>query len=202
MSDARLTEDVLYAFAVEPKHDQKTLERYLHLHPEFTEELIELSFALRSNMILGTSEVASEAEASSQKAWRDFVACVPAKANTASGSNPFARFRGEAFVALATSLGMPRSLLTALRDRLPEPSTIPDRTIRRLADSMAASVDALIDYLTQPPGMVSTAQFKADKKPSPQGRVSFKELVENTEMSDEQRKSLLQDWDDDRPSRG
>jgi hypothetical protein len=97
---------------------------------------------------------------------------------------------------------MPRSLLTALRDRLPEPSSIPDRTIKRLAESMAASIETVKDYLLQPPGMVSTAQFKADKKPSQQGRVSFKELVDGTEMTAEQRKRILQDWDDDRPSRG
>ncbi|MEX2170731.1 MAG: hypothetical protein WD851_15550 [Pirellulales bacterium] len=202
MSDERLKEDVLYAFAVEPQHDQKTLEHYIQQHPEFTEDLIELSFELRLSATLGLSEVAAEADARSEHAWQEFVACAPAKANAERSSNPFARFRGEAFATLSNSMGMPRSLLTALRDRLPEPSSIPDRTIRRLADALASSVEAVRDYLTQPPAIISTAQFKADKKPSQQGRVSFKELVEKTEMSDEERKILLQDWDDDRPSRG
>lgn len=202
MSNDRLKENVLYAFAVEPLHDQKTLEHYLRLHPEFTEELIELSFELRVNTVLESSNAVPQVDAKAKEAWQEFVACALTTSRTQRNSNPFARFRGEAFVDLANALNMPRSLLTALRDRLPEPSSIPDRTIKRLADSMAASIEAVKDYLLQPPGMVSTAQFKADKKPSQQGRVSFKELVDSTEMTAEQRNSILQDWDDDRPSRG
>jgi hypothetical protein len=97
---------------------------------------------------------------------------------------------------------MPRSLVTALRDRLPDPSSIPDRTIQRLAAVLATTVVVLQDYLNQPPAIISTAQFKADQKPSQQGRVSFKELVENTEMTDDERSVLLQAWSDDRPGRG
>lgn len=201
MSNDKLKDDILYAFAVEPEHDQKTLERYLRLHPEVTEELIELSFELRINAIVDSSE-ASPADAKANEAWQEFVACVPTAPRFQKNSNPFSQFRGEALVELANTLKMPRSILTSLRDRLPEPSSIPDRTIKRLAEAMAASIDAVTDYLLQPPGMVSTAQFKADKKPSQQGRVSFRELVDGTEMTDEQRGTILQDWDDDRPSRG
>ena len=201
MSSERLKDDVLYAFAVEPQHDQRTLERYLQRHPEFTEALIELSLELRTNTVLESSEAVSLVDAKAKEAWQEFVACVPASAKAETGSNLFSRFRGQAFVELANTLGMPRSLLTALRDRLAEPSSIPERTVKRLADSMAASVEAMKVYLMQPSEMIAVTQFKADKKPSQQGRVSFKQLVESTEMSDEQRKSILQDWDDDRPSR-
>lgn len=202
MSDERFKEDVLYAFAVERLHDQKTLDHYIRRHPEYTEELIELSFELRLTDALGVSEVAFGADAGAEQAWQEFIACAPAEAAAVKGSNPFARFRGEAFADLSQSMGMPRSLLTALRDRLPEPSSIPDRTSRRLAAALDASVEVVRDYLSQPPAIISTAQFKADQKPSQQGRVSFKDLVANTEMSDDEREALLQDWDDDRPSRG
>lgn len=202
MSNDRLKEDVLYAFAVEPEHDQKTLEHYLRMHPEFTEELIELSLEVRVNTVLDNPNAASQVEVKAKEAWQEFIACVPATPRSQRSSNPFSQFKGEAFVELADALKMPRSILTSLRDRLPEPSSIPDRTIKRLAEAMAASIDAVTDYLLQPPGMVSTAQFKADKKPSQQGRVSFRALVDGTEMTDEQRGTILQDWDDDRPSRG
>ncbi len=202
MSNDRLKENVLYAFAVEPEHDQKTLERYLQLHPEFSEELIDLSFELRMNATVDNSKSAALTDSKAKEAWQEFVACVPDTPRVLRSSNPFAQFRGEAFADLANALKMPRSILTSLRDRLPEPSSIPDRTIKRLAESMAASIESVKDYLLQPPGIVSTAQFKADKKPSQQGRVSFRELVDGTEMTDDQRETILQDWDDDRPSRG
>ena len=39
-------EDVLYAFAVEPTSGRETLERYLRDYPEYTTELIDLSYDL------------------------------------------------------------------------------------------------------------------------------------------------------------
>jgi hypothetical protein len=200
MNDPKLKEDILYAFAVEPRHDRDTLERYLRLHPGFAEDLIDLSYELRISETLGCSEIEAESDPGWQNAWEQFVACDAAKPETAD--NPFAQFKGQAFAELADELKMPRSLLTALRDRLPDPSSIPDRTIRRLAHSLSSTTDAVREYLALPPAVVGTLQFKADKKPSQQDRVSFEKLVQSSEMTDEQRKALLQDWDDDGPDRG
>src|SRR5271170_60812 len=39
-------EEVLSAFAVEPKHDSETLKRYLKTYPQFTVEIASLSYEL------------------------------------------------------------------------------------------------------------------------------------------------------------
>ena len=134
--------------------------------------------------------------------WKQFVASAPSTAKPVKSGNPFAQYKGGAFASLADSLKMPRSILTALRDRLVEPSSIPQRFVRRFAESTNSSIEAVLGYLSQPPAIISTAQFKADKKPSPPRRVRFEKLIEDSEMTDEQRKILLQDWDDDGLDRG
>lgn len=202
MNDPKLKEDVLYAFAVEPRHDRETLERYLRQHPGFAEDLIDLSYELRLSENLGCSKIEVEPDPGCQSAWEQFVACAAQKSKEATAGNPFAQFKDQAFADLADALKMPRSLLTALRDRLPDPTSIPDRTIRRLAHSLSSTIDAVRQYLALPPAVIGSLQFKADKKPSQQGRVSFETLVQNSEMTDEQRETLLQDWDDDGPDRG
>lgn len=52
MSSSPSQEDILYAFSVEPNHDRDTLERYLRLYPDHSENLIDLSFALRISRIV------------------------------------------------------------------------------------------------------------------------------------------------------
>jgi hypothetical protein len=62
---------------------------------------------------------------------------------------------------------------------------------------MDTSVESLRRYFEAPqPGAVARA-FKSDGKPSHQGQQTFRELVDRTEISDEQRQLLLQDCDDD-----
>jgi hypothetical protein len=40
-------DSILYAFAVEPRHDRATLDSYLRRHPELAEDLIDLSLEIR-----------------------------------------------------------------------------------------------------------------------------------------------------------
>jgi len=200
--DPKDREAILYAFAVESSHDQQTLDHYLAQHPDLAEELIDLAFELRIAAAQPPGESAPSADAGMQSAWEEFIGCGVTETKPAKAGSLLSKFRGPAFVELANRLKVPRSILTALRDRLVEPLSIPERFLCRFAEAAETSLQELREYLSHPPLVVGTAQFKADKKPSPQGRVSFRHLVENTEMPEEEREELLQGCDDDGRKRG
>jgi hypothetical protein len=190
-------EAILYTFAVEANHDRNTLVRYLRQYPELAEDLIDLSSELRLGEALGPSPASATADTGLGAAWQEFLACKPQDACRDQVANPFARFRGETFVGLAEALNVPRSFLTPFRDGLVTVASIPEHFIRRLAQAMDASIESLRQYFADPrPGLVARA-FKSDGKPSHQGQKTFRELVESTEMTDEQRQLLLQDFIDD-----
>jgi hypothetical protein len=194
MSHSKDTEMVLYAFAVEPRHDQATLERYFSKYPNLTQELISLAFELRVADAQSSVQPELAADAGASKAWQEFTACAPAKA-TATGKpgTLMSKFRGQAFVTLADRLKFPRSILIAFRDRQVEPDSVPEGIIARFAEATESTVQAVRDYLSSTPQIIQTAQFKADNKPAQQGRVTFRQLVENTPMTEEERKVLLGD---------
>lgn len=191
-------EAILYAFAVEANHDRNTLERYLGEYPELAADLIDLTSELRLSEGLGHSP-AEVPETGTEAAWQEFLACGPQGACVATVSNPFARFKGQAFADLADAVNVPRSFLTPFRDGLIAATSIPMAFVRRLADAMGATTDALQAYFLAPqPGPVARA-FKSKGTPSHQGQTTFRELVDSTEMSDEQRRILLQESNADGP---
>src|SRR4051794_1722976 len=111
-------EAVLYAFAVEPSHDQDTLERYLTEYPGLAEDLIDLTSELRLSEALAASPAGAAADPGAEAAWQAFVACKPQEACREKAPNPFARFKGEAFATLTDAMNVPRSFLTPFRDGL------------------------------------------------------------------------------------
>ena len=202
MSDPKMREAILYAFAVEPNRDQDTLHRYLTEYPDFADELIDLAFELRFADAQSPSQTVSIADPGSQSAWEEFIASAPGQPKPAKAGSFLSKFRGQTFADLASRLKVPRSILTALRDRIVEPLSIPERFLCRFAEAAESSLREVREYLAHPPLVIGTAKFKSDTKPAQQGRVTFRHLVENTEMSDEDREELLKDCDDDGRQRG
>ncbi len=190
-------EGVLYAFAVEPNHDQTTLERYLKQYPELAEELVDLLGELRLEDVYRPDLSAAIPDAGAEAAWQQFLACGPQQACITETPDPFARFFGLPFVELADTLNVPRSFLTPFRDGLVAADSIPTAFVRRLAKAMDATVESLQAHFSVPrPGPIARA-FKSDETPSHQGQTTFRELIDNTEMGEEQRRMLLQDIDAD-----
>jgi hypothetical protein len=195
-------EAILYAFAIEPTHGQDTLNRYLAQYPGLADELIDLAFELRLAAVELPGDLASAADPGMQSAWAEFINCAPGKTEPARAGSFLSKFRGQGFADLANRMKVPRSILTAFRDRLVKPVSVPERFLCRFAEAAGSNLEEVREYLSYPPCIIGTAQFKADNKPALLAQVSFRQLVENTEMSDEQRKDLLQDCDDDGHQRG
>jgi hypothetical protein len=190
-------EGVLYAFAVEPSHDQTTLERYLRQYPELAEEIVDLLSELRLGEVYRPEFSAMVPDLGADAALQEFLACGPQQGCITEAPNPFARFFGIPFVELADTLNIPRSFLTPFRDGLVVAASIPSPFVQRLAKAMDATIETLeAHFLTSRPGPIARA-FSSQETPSHQGQATFRELIENTEMSDEQRRLLLQDIDAD-----
>lgn len=194
MSDSKTRDDVLYAFSIEPNHDRETLERYLRKYPELAEDLIDLSHELTIAVALRNKDVGPLPDPKAEEAWQALLKCGPITSPALDQNTAFANLKGAALVELATKMDIPRSLLTALRDRLVEPSTIPMRFLSRLANASGSAIKAIQQYLALPPVTADGLQFKADSRPSNQGRVPFRKLVDDTQMTEEQRAALLRDW--------
>lgn len=194
MSEAKTRDDILYAFSIEPHHDRATLERYLSKYPELADDLIDLSHELRISFALSGADATPQPDRKAEVAWKTFVECTPVSRSVEPQSSLFANLKGTALVKLAAKLDIPRSLLTILRDRLADPSTIPMRFLRRLATASGSPIKAIQQHLALPPVTAYGLQFKSDSRPANQGQVSFRKLVDDTTMTDKQREALLRDW--------
>jgi len=186
-------EAVLDAYAAESVHDHNTLELYVREYPELAEELIDLASELRLSAAFAGEQEGIISDPKLNTSWEKFLATAPKPAATTSAVDIFAPFKGAAFAALAGKLEIPRSLLTAVRDRLVVPSTLPGGFLRRFSDATGTTVDVVKSYLAQDSQAPHGLAFKSDQKPSPQGQATFRQLVESTEMSESQRILLLRE---------
>jgi len=186
-------EDVLYAFSVEPKHDQETLSCYLEKYPKYAEDLLDVLHELQFTEALSGVETAPVADPSAQEAWNQFVICKPASEEVSAAETFGEKLRGQSFINLATAMNVPRAFLVAFRDRLVTLASIPEPFVARLAKAGKTETRAVLEYLSLPPQLAVAAQFKSDEKPEQQGQMTFKELVDSTEMPDENRQALLKD---------
>ena len=197
MSNPHDREAILDAFALEPSHDRITLERYLRQYPELAEDLIDLSSELRLANAPAPASDGPVPDPGLEAAWREFLACKPHGASCGETVNPFAGFKGAAFAKLAKALNVPRSFLTPFRDGLVTASSIPQAFTRRFAEATSVPVETARSYFARAEPETPALAFKSDVKPSHQGQMTFRELVQATEMTDEQRQTLLRDCDAD-----
>jgi hypothetical protein len=177
-------EDVLLAFSVEPVHDKPTLDRYLALYPQYTEDLIDLSLDLRIEG-RGISQ-AFEDEATFQRALEQLRRAGTSR----SAANPFEAFRGTSFASLADTLRVPRSVLIAFRDRLVIASSVPQLFLARIARAAHTTVADLLAYLNLPPAVAGAMNYKADVKPASSEKVPFEALLDSSGITPEQKADI------------
>ncbi|MBB4263570.1 hypothetical protein [Bradyrhizobium sp. CIR3A] len=187
-SDAQ-REDILLAFSVEPLHDKATVERYLALNPQYTEDFIDLLGELRSPPVL-RSDVVDDEDAA-QRAWNALTAVPPQGLDSASVANPFDSFTGTSFVALAEGLRIRRSILIALRDRLINASSIPAPFLNRLAHATQFPAEKLRAYLHLPAIVPAGASYKANEKPAAPAKIDFEQLLDNSGISADEKRDIF-----------
>lgn len=186
-------EEVLLAFSVEPTHDRKTLEHYLSEYPAHAKALIDCSIELildatRSDAVSAASESAVE------RSWQTFQSAV-SRPDDSSAINPFATLTPTAFKSLARKLDVNNLLLIRLRDRAIDAATIPRRFVQGLATELGTTAEGVMNYLRNPPAMVSGHSFRSTAKPAVAEQMSFEKAIETSQLTPAQRDALksLQD---------
>ena len=181
-------EEVLLAFSVEPTHDGNTLQRYLKEYPEYSAALVACSIEL---MVAPTrsDEGVSASETAVDRAWQRFQSAINAPDGTIL-TNPFAKLNPTAFRSLAKQLDVTNLLLVRLRDRAVDAATIPRRFVEKLATELGATADAVMAYLSSPPGMVSNHSFRSIGKPTVTAQISFEHAIETSQLTQAQQETI------------
>jgi hypothetical protein len=181
-------EEIILAFAVEPIHDRKTLERYLTEYPEHSIALVHCSIELMLDSTQSDTVVESTEDAV-EHAWQRFQAIMRVSDDT-SLMNPFAKLNPTAFKSLAKRLDITNLLLVRLRDRAIEPMTIPIRFIQKLADELEVTVDAVLAFLNGSPSMISNHSFRSSEKPMVTNQITFQKAIETSQLTESQKNTL------------
>lgn len=121
------------------------------------------------------------------------VAEPPMRITHSAPTNPFASLNRNGYRALASRLDINTVMLSKLRDRQIEPTTIPRGFCRYVAAGMDEDIDALCAHFRAPPEAAPARQyFKATNKPKMLLQQSFEQAVRASGLSEEQQQRLLE----------
>jgi hypothetical protein len=185
-------EEVILAFAVEPIHDRKTLERYLSEYPEYSEVLVDCAIELTLDIDRRKS-VTDSKEENVENAWQRFQ--VAMKVGNDVPVNPFAKISPTIFKSLAKRLDISNLLLIRLRDRAIEPITIPRRFIEKIAAEMRVTSDTVSDFLNSTPSLTLNNSLRTSSETKGTTQISFQEAIETSQLTESQ-KNLLKNMVD------
>lgn len=185
-------EDVLDLFQMEEAHDGDVLARYVEAHPEFALQLIDLS------RLMATPVLNDDAPLSAIDQWRIDAAWIVHKAaglELKGGPNPLDALAGERGKALAGTLGVPRQVVTCLRERKVDPSRTPHPILKALGEALEIPEPYVIAAMRQASTLGSGRRFKADGKPGTAAQVSFEQVLIEAGVPEADRKRLLAEGD-------
>ena len=179
-------EDILYAFAVEPTSDRETLERYLSNYPEYSAELIDLSYELSCDGPEDNSPLSDQEIGLIDRLWQQHTGI-----DTKNIIDPFANLTVATQRQLARQLDIPRQVLTAFREHKVEPNSIPSPFLERLASTLNITMELLVNALGQPPQVSQARSYKSDARPEINRQVSIEQVLIEAEVPPDKRMLLM-----------
>ena len=193
MTKSNLTpqdEEVLMAFAVEPSHDAQTIKRYTDAHPHLVTDLLDLLHELDLSRF---EDVQSDMpETSVQKASALYQQLVRAQKEVMPAAKTNA-IRKSFVSSEVRQIGLPISILSALRDCAVLTSSIPLRWMKQIASTGKYEVEDLFTYLERPQNLSTATSYKSDVKPATGDKATFRELVLATDLTDSEKAELLKE---------
>lgn len=165
-------EEVLDAFVVEPVHNRLTLERYLRDHPKYVTELVELSRELSRVVEEDENPLTAHEQALIESAWQSHVSLEMKVAEDPLAGLSVLRLRD-----ISQSLGVPRQVITAFRERRVKLDSVPQSFLTALAQAISCPVDSLLSGLAVSSESSLARSYKADVKPSAGAAISFEQLL-------------------------
>lgn len=192
MTDSRndSAEEIFLAFAVEQKHDNATLERYLQLYPHLADELIDLSLDLRLQR--ATEDTTTPAD----EAWVDASLAAFRATRSVQASapviDPFANVSPQELVNLRRALDVPSGVIQGFSSRIVDIASVPAWFVDALARGLRSTVDDLRRFMAAPPRLAPGVSYKADDAPSAeQEKITFEDLLKQCKVPDERQQQLL-----------
>lgn len=186
--------DVLEEFALEAEHDSRALERYIERYPDLAIDLVDVARELMRPVPSKPKPLSLSETALVEAYWHRYSTGAPAPAATAveAAASPVLRGRPiQDMRDIAKKLGLPRQVITALRQGRVIFATLPERFLDMLATAAGTTVDATRAELNLPRPLTSAGSFKADKKLSQLEQVSFEQILIDANVDEGTRRRLL-----------
>jgi len=179
-------QDILDAFSVEPQINKETLERYLKKYPQYAEYLVDLSFELTKAAVEDNGPLSAQDEEDIEKAWKRHRERIGAKV-----INPFAHLSISDLRQISVSLDVPRSVISAFRERKVIVDSVPKTFLIRFASAVGQSMENFMVFLRHANSTAVVRSYKSDVKPQEQGQISFEKLLIQANVPQEKREKLL-----------
>ncbi len=181
-------DDVIAAFAMEGDVGVDTLARYLREYPEHAEELLDMSRELARIQPLSETELSPGESAIAEIAWHRHRTALPVE-----GADPFAVLTTPDLRRVANAVGLPRQVLTALRERRVIPASVTSRFLSDLAVAMGSSLEALRGWIETAAPAPTARAYMSEDKPQVRDKVSFERILVDAGVPPEKRGALLAD---------
>jgi hypothetical protein len=184
-------EDVLTDFATHAGPPETRLDAFILRFPEFENELMELAEELSLHAegeVVECASVDTRQAAESRSSLDRIEARISgASVAQASAADPFA---GRTLKTMAAAFDCSVLFLARLRDRVIRSEELSAGFIAALARALASSAENVAAYLALPSRIPANASFKSDGKPEATGKQGFKEALDTSQLSEEQKRRL------------
>ena len=182
---------VLDLFQSEDVHDGDVLRQYVEDYPQYAIQLIDFSQLLAAPELEDESPLSATDESRIDAAWIMHKAAAPGQS---AGEDPLARLTGDIGKDLARKLGVPRQVITCLREHRVLASSLPDSILGDLSDALDLPPAHLIAAMCQPPMPMTTGRsYKSGGPPGSAEQVTFEQILIDAGVSEADRSKLLAD---------
>lgn len=185
MTTADDRNDILEAFAAEEVHNKATLERYVERYPAFALDLIKLSFLI-DNLVETDRPLSEHDENRIESAWSQVKQSM-VTANTGA----LLRLNKQA-AKVSRETGLPRQVITALRECMIDPRTITWRFLRRVGRS-AEILPEVLKAAISVPAPEAARSFSSLQPPQRAEQISLRKVLEDARVPAALMEDLLKD---------
>lgn len=177
-------EEVLRAFAVEPKHDSQTLKRYLKAYPQYAMEIAALSHELGRK--IEKTALSEKDKAAIDAAWKRHATSISVRPDDVFASLPLLKLR-----EVADTFGFPLQVIAAFKEHKVIVATIPKRFLARLSAAVNKTAEEITAALAFSEIPATVLSHKSDEKPKAVAPVSFEQLLIDAEVPADKRAELM-----------
>lgn len=194
MTSAPDRAEVLEEFALEAEANPQALKRYIERYPDLAIDLTDLARELMRPSASAPKPL-SRAEADLvEDYWRRYSigVSVAAPLQPEIATSPVLKGRSVSDIRdIAKKLGLPRQVLTALRQGRVLFATLPTQFLDMLAGAAGATAEAVRAELSVSAPLKPAGSFKADKKLSQPEQVPFEQILIEANVGEDLRRQLL-----------